>query len=265
MGELPPQWRAETANLRAALEWAIQKANADLALGLATRTWFSQITEPERARWLDAALMLGEAIDPTLYAMALGDAAGAYYVLGDFDRAESLAQRSLDRFVRLDDERGQSRALRRLGLAASGRGDYDSARERYERGLQLAEAAGDKNDLYILQHFLGDLERYAGNLNRSRLLLEEALQLALDSDDPHAALIEQSLGDVLAAGEVAAERHYLRANLARPWRRRRTRRRLLSRRTRQRRRRTGRARARRPSLGSITGFPRCHGHRATAV
>jgi tetratricopeptide (TPR) repeat protein len=201
---------AESDNLRAAVEWALHHQHADLALSLAVRS--AQLTAPERVRWLDASLLLADRADPTLRAEALALAAFGYYVLGDFDRVETLAQRSLDEFVALGDRTGQSKALQRLAFVAEARGENDRARELLEESLELAEATGTTHRWSL--HNLAELELHTGNLQRAAVLHKEALQLALDDTDiQQAAQSERGLGDTaLAAGDTAvAERHYLRA------------------------------------------------------
>jgi predicted ATPase/DNA-binding SARP family transcriptional activator len=206
---------AESDNVRAALEWAVRVQHADLALGLASRDYIpSRMTSPERARWLDVALSLDGRENPNVYAAALARAAWAHNVLGDFERAETLAQRSLDEFHVLGDRVGQLRALLSLGLVAVARGELDRARERLTRSLEFAETDGTPNDRYAALHNLGELEREAGNLHRAAALLEQALELALDAGNTaYASAIEHGLGDTdLAAGDTAAaERHYVRA------------------------------------------------------
>ena len=202
---------AETDNLRAAVEWALHRQHADLALSLALRN--AQFTAPERARWLDASLLLADRAEPTLRADALAQAAFVHTVLGDFDQVETLAQRSLDEFVALGDPVGQSTALQRMAFAAEARGENDRARELLEESLELAEATGTTTHRWSL-HNLAELELHTGNLDRAASLYKEALQLALDATDTQqVAQNELGLGDTaLAAGDTAAaEHHYLRA------------------------------------------------------
>jgi tetratricopeptide (TPR) repeat protein len=210
--------KGESGNLRTAVEWALRKGHADLALGLpslAGRTGpTGEITAHEQARCFDASLLLGERADPTIYATALVQAARVQFLLGNFDRAENLAQCSLDKFLALGDSVGQSRALERMGLAASARGDPDRARERLERGVELAEAARATTEHYWSLYGLGEAERRAGNLVRAAALVEEAVKRARDAADPQAAAgFEHGLGDIaLASGDTtAASRHYMHA------------------------------------------------------
>ena len=210
---LTPRWSAETDNVRAAFAWALQARQADLALKLAGRYALSRITTRERVSWLDAALLLADRADPGIRATGLAQAASSHYALGDYDLAAVLAQRSLDEFLVLGDPSGQSLALRWLGLAELARGEIDRARERLERGLELAES-GSTSDRRAALHALGEFERDAGNVDRAAALLGEALRLALDAGvTGHAASIEHGLGDTaLVSGDAAAaELHYRRA------------------------------------------------------
>jgi tetratricopeptide (TPR) repeat protein len=218
---LAQRMKAESDNLRTAVEWALSRQHADLALSLAGHSYhgphpaeLSRITAREWTGWLDAGLALADRDDSKVYADALIMRAAIHRAFGDDDRAEPLARGSLDRFFALGDRVGQSRALLQLGLIAMRRGEHDLARERFEQALELAEAAGSAIDHRHMLHNLGELERAAGNLDRAAALLERALQLARDAGASwHVAMIEHSLGDTaLASGDMAtAERHYMRA------------------------------------------------------
>lgn len=207
-------WNAEADNVRAAFAWALQARHADLAQSLAGRRAQYGVPVRERVSWLDAALQLADRADPVVHARALADAAGAHYVVGDYDLVAELAQRSLDRFLALGDFSGQSLALRWLGIADLARGDCDRARERCERSLALART-GSTTD-HRRAHALGECECDADNLDRAAALLEEALQLARDAGDTaHAAMIEQGLGDTaLRSGDIAAAELYYWAALS---------------------------------------------------
>jgi len=95
----------------------------------------------------------------------------------DFDEAASLAED-------LGDRRGQARGVFELGVLEYRRGDFDAARGRYERALQLVGGADEAVRARIL-NALGILEWQAGNLGgaadlyrRSREAYEEAGDLA---------------------------------------------------------------------------------------
>jgi predicted ATPase/DNA-binding SARP family transcriptional activator len=203
--------KAESSNVDAAVGWALKAQHPDLALALASTEQLF-ISPRRRARWLDAALLLGDRADPAVYANALRVTAGNCFFLGEFDRAEVLAERSLEQFRALGNRAGEGKASHLIGLAASERGEYDRARERVESALELAEASGDAKERYRTLHSLGELDCRTGKLARATALLEQALHLALgDGDTYQAALIEHSLGDAaLAAGDGdPAERWYL--------------------------------------------------------
>jgi len=95
----------------------------------------------------------------------------------DFDEAASLAED-------LGDRRGQSRGVFELGVLEYRRGDFDAARTRYERALELVGGTDEAvrarilNALGILEWQAGNLEGAADLYRRSREAYEEAGDLA---------------------------------------------------------------------------------------
>src|SRR5207302_1465076 len=87
-------------------------------------------------------------------------------------------------------------------------------RERFERSLALTQQVGGTGRRYPQLHSLGEVELRAGNVDRARALLQEALELACsDRSALFEAQIEHGLGDTALASDdtPAAERHYRRS------------------------------------------------------
>jgi len=120
----------EHANLQAALRWASQAGDTDLALMMAARMWrFWQLRGHFAAgrRWLEAVLAFeGPASGPR--AKALIGLAGLCYWQGDWDAAEAAYRQARDLATGLDDWWLELEAL--FGLAftlACHRGDLQAA------------------------------------------------------------------------------------------------------------------------------------------
>jgi predicted ATPase/DNA-binding SARP family transcriptional activator len=121
---------AEHANLQAALRWATQTGDTDLALATAARMWrFWQLRGhlSEGRRWLED-LLAGEGDASVPHAKALLGLAGICYWQFDLDAAEAAYRQARDLAKDLDDWWLELEAL--LGLAqtlACHRGDLQAA------------------------------------------------------------------------------------------------------------------------------------------
>jgi predicted ATPase/class 3 adenylate cyclase len=159
----------EQDNLRAALAWAIARADAATTLRLAAnlwKFWLVRSLQSEGRDWLERSLAVpGEApLD--------------------------------DRLV----------AIFGAGLFAHHQGDYRHAALRGEEGLALARATGNRLYAASALSFLGWVAHYEGDRDRARARYVEALALAREAADAHLeAMILNNLGDTLAAeGDLRA-------------------------------------------------------------
>ena len=179
------QLEAEQGNIRAALSWAVEHADAATGLRLAAnlrKFWLLRSQLTEGRNWLEQTLaMPGDA--PTTTRI------DALYGVGSFARLQ---------------------------------GDYPQAIAYGEEGLALARRIGDAIHTARLLYLLGMIAHYEGNRDRAKSFYEEALGLARGAHDAHLeALLLINLGDVVVAQNdlLAAQGHY-EAALA-IWRQRR--------------------------------------------
>jgi tetratricopeptide (TPR) repeat protein len=143
--------------MRAALSWAIEHEEAELALRLGGALrwfWFMDGYYREGRRWLEA-------------------------VLGK-DRGAAEAR---------------ARALEGVGWLASGQGDLDRAQAVAEEGLKLSTEAGLGDVVAAdLQNVLGEVARHRGDYEWAVELLEESLALHRGAEDRRG--IAWSLGNL---------------------------------------------------------------------
>lgn len=130
----------ERDNLRAALHWAIENHQAEMAQRMAGALqpfWFARSQWSEGRRWLEEALDIksGETPAPAIRARALYRAGFLARYQGDFTRARMLSEQSLALYRALDDKEGVVKALVQLGRI----GAYQDDRQATE--AYLAEAA----------------------------------------------------------------------------------------------------------------------------
>jgi tetratricopeptide (TPR) repeat protein len=227
--------RCEHDNLRAALQWALDRGQSTLGLQVAGglgKFWLRGGYQREGRAWLEALLALAaEAADATAVAAratALEAAAWLADDRHDFAQAAALfAQRSALRRA-LGEEEGQAGALITEGLAARAAGDYPRAtallaaclaqtrrlvhREHTQAGdLGFALSWGNRYTLLAL------VLREQGEYARASALCEECLALAREREDGEGiGLALLSLGDVARdLGEAARVRVLCEESLAR--------------------------------------------------
>jgi len=97
--------------------------------------------------------------------------------LGDYQRADALAQERLVLARRLEDGEAVATSMIAVGLAAQGLGDDKGAAAAYTEAAELARAGGYTWFLGIATGNLGDLLRDQGDYVQARARLEEALEI----------------------------------------------------------------------------------------
>jgi predicted ATPase/class 3 adenylate cyclase len=170
----------EAANMRAALDWALERDEVEFGLELLValeQFWVLGYTV-EGMRWYSAFLERADEAPPLLRARALRSYGSSAHFAGDFDLAERLWEESLAEYERLDNEHGIAVLLHRLSISALEHGDIELAQERAEKSLEIhRRLANDKGACQPLS-LLGALALHAGDRARGVALLEESAELA---------------------------------------------------------------------------------------
>jgi tetratricopeptide (TPR) repeat protein len=201
----------EHDNLRAALGWAIDQHDADVALrfgGALYRFWANQGHSEEGARWLERALTLadGQVSEPRAHSL-IGAGVMAWFQ-GDYDRAETLWQDALALFRELGNLTGVAYSYGNLGLAADARSDYEGATASYEEALRLFRKLDNRTHVAYMLHNLGLIAHFQEDYHRATALYEEAL--ALEREQGHQTSIAMTLGNLgllaFAQGDYARAR-----------------------------------------------------------
>jgi predicted ATPase/DNA-binding CsgD family transcriptional regulator len=130
----------EQDNLRAALRWAIEKHESELAQRMAGALhsyWFVRSHWSEGRRWLEESLAMDSSatVDQAVRAKALYGAGMLARFQGDFARARMLCEQSLALYRLLGDQTGVLKALVQLCRIAAFQDDQTATK------LILAEAA----------------------------------------------------------------------------------------------------------------------------
>ena len=114
----------ELANLRAVLERALARGDAELGLPMAValeQFWVTQSTS-EGERWFPAFLAIGD-VPLALRARALRALGGTIYISGRFDEGTVYHRQSLEVYRELGDDFGIGHLLYRLAVEAQRVGD----------------------------------------------------------------------------------------------------------------------------------------------
>lgn len=201
----PSQLEQEHDNLRAALDWLLEREEAEKALRLASalrRLWVRYGYVNEGRQWLERALGGGKAA-AAVRAKALLVAGELTYMQGAYDRTEALCRESIVLFQAAGDCYGKARNLTLLGCMERSRGDYKAAYPLQEESLALYRKLEDPRGIIDSLILLASILTYQGNYARASTLIEEGLAKA------------RAYGDNDATGEalnVAATIVYLQGN-----------------------------------------------------
>jgi tetratricopeptide (TPR) repeat protein len=170
----------EHDNLRAALSWALERGEVELALRLAGALWtFWQAHghEGERRKWLEEALANDDRASVAARAKALEGMCWMAIDQRDLDRAEATAQAGL----KLDElEIGNKLAASfrtMLGYTVALSGDYERAKELLEDSLTLSREADDRVGIADALLFLGDAWYGLGDRAQAKEIYEEGIVL----------------------------------------------------------------------------------------
>ena len=210
----------EHDNLRAALDWALERGQAELGLRLAGalgRFWEVRGFLSEGQRRLDRALALGASDQPPASAgarsAALNVAGTLAYIRSDYERAAALHQDSLTLRRELGDRSGIATSLHNLSRVRFYQGDRERAVALCEESLGLRRELDDKRGIAMSLNTLGVIARNRGDQTAARSLYEESLGLFRELGDQwgiglllnNLARVARDLGDWTWTADLCAE------------------------------------------------------------
>jgi len=205
-GPQQQEWLSKTDrehdNLRAALRWAIEQGEAEIAQRIAGALG---IFWERRGYFTEGRSWLGQALDLEPHAASLYRAAALYSagILAlrqrDYDVARPSLQQSRDLYKELDDKEGQSNALSGLAIMTLDR-DYEQAVQLHMESLALRRQIGDKAGIARTLQNLGMVEMSRGNWSEASTLTEEAHAIYREMGSPMVAYTLYVLA-MVAAGQ----------------------------------------------------------------
>jgi tetratricopeptide (TPR) repeat protein len=209
---------SEHDNMRAALTWASERKEAELALrleGALSSFWSMRGYESEGRRRLEEALAMDGRVSPGSRAMALAGAGRLASEQGDFDRAREACEEGLELLVHEAGEASEAKLnlLAGLGWVAWQNEELGQASELFEEGLALSR---ELSDTWWLAHSLCSLAlvpQSLGDYERATELYEESMHLFREQGDKlslaqcliNMGMVARSQGDLERAAKLTEE------------------------------------------------------------
>jgi predicted ATPase/class 3 adenylate cyclase/Tfp pilus assembly protein PilF len=183
------QWlerlEAEHDNMRAALTWALELKEVELALRLGGALWWfwwMRSHNSEGRRWLEAALVMDGRGSPEVRAMALAGVGYLGLEQGDLDRAKEVCEEGLELLAHEGREASEAKLilLAGLGWVVWEREEYEQAKQLFEESLAPSREMRDTwwlatslSNLAVVSHFLGNSEKATELYEQSMDLFRE--------------------------------------------------------------------------------------------
>ncbi len=194
----------DRANLHAALEWAVERGEAEIALRLGGALhlfWYKQGWLIEGRSWLKRALALPAALTvaPSVRQIALHGASVLAWSHADFEQAQHLAEESHSLAREIGHRSAIASALHVLANVATDTSDYARAVALHEQTLGLRRDLGDRAGVAASLNNLGRVAYYRGAAAQAVKYYQESLALQRELGDQFGiALALNNLGGALA-------------------------------------------------------------------
>ncbi|HEY7340250.1 MAG TPA: tetratricopeptide repeat protein [Ktedonobacterales bacterium] len=212
----------ELPNARAALEWALERRDAELGLRLAgfSRIWFIRGVAGETEHWFSAMLALdaearaaGAPAAPLALRVQMLYGYGRSLInYGRIEQAEVFAQEAVALARQIGDHDGLSNALATVGLIAQAKGDTEQAITAFTESVAQAGSDVSSEARYRALYYLAEVARHQGDLDRAHMLLDQALSGAEAADNAWDRAIMTTMLAHLERQQQAnapARRHFL--------------------------------------------------------
>jgi predicted ATPase/DNA-binding SARP family transcriptional activator len=192
---------AETANLRAALEFARASGDVRGALRIAgplERYAYLRGQYSEVRHWMDSAVTIGPDAPAVLLAKALLGSGRLALLQCDYVPAVRRLEAALRLYRELDDAQGIARTLHVLGSVAREQGRYPRAMELHAESLAIAEAADDRWAVASAHGYLGFASWLQRDFERAMAECTTALEQSRELGD-----VEGTAWSLISLGAIA--------------------------------------------------------------
>ncbi len=184
--EVMERLEAEGDNLRIALQWAIDRGEAEEGVRLAAALswyWYIRAEFSEGRRWLEQTLQLEDGGSPENRARAMTSLAEMATMQRDHPRDVELGQEALQACYDGGYLRQAGWVLYHLGLSAMQQSEFDEAAELCARSFATFTEIGYEVGMASLQVYQGIVACYQGEYERAAELIEEGLPLLREVGD----------------------------------------------------------------------------------
>jgi predicted ATPase/class 3 adenylate cyclase len=191
---------AEHDNIRAALQWSIDRGEAEVGLRMVGSLWrFWQLRNhlAEGRRWTEGVLSLrGAKARTAARARALGALGSLAYYLRDPEHVAGPYEESLAIFREVGDQKGEADAAYNLAFARLLSTDTGGARELLLLAEGIYREVDDQVQMAHAKAALGHIKVEEGDMVGAEPLIEEAREAFVSAGD--------TWGVVLTSGELAS-------------------------------------------------------------
>ncbi|GAC1348662.1 MAG: hypothetical protein NVSMB27_17360 [Ktedonobacteraceae bacterium] len=208
----------EQDNLRAALTWAIERQEAEIAqrmCGALGVFWEARTQFQEAHRWIDAILKMPQETTPAVRARLLMAASRLTLWEVSCQRSRELAQEALMLYEAVEDVVGRAQAIFQIGDTWHMQGEYTKATGYLEESLHLLHEQKDWRSYAFTLSRLGAMAILQGNFPQAWNRLNEALPLLREYSEPGLITVTLVYLGVLAfvQGDLVQSMIHLREGL----------------------------------------------------
>jgi predicted ATPase/class 3 adenylate cyclase/Tfp pilus assembly protein PilF len=208
----------EHDNMRAALSWASERKEVELALRMGGALWgFWSVRgyHSEGRRWLEGALAMDGRVSPEMRAMALAGAGWLASLQGDYDRAKQACEEGLALLEHEAREASEAKLslLALLGWVAWEREEHGQAKQLFDESLALSREMSHTWWIAVSLSNLALVPESRGDYEKATELYEESMDLFREQGDKQGlahclnnlAMMVYSHGDLGRAAKLTEE------------------------------------------------------------
>ena len=208
----------EQSNLRAALAWAIERHEAELAqrmCGALGIFWEARTSFQEAHRWIDIALNMTGQVSPITRGKLLMAASRLTQWEVAAERSRELAEEALALYESVGDEAGKTHAIFQIGGTWHMQGEYALAAPYLEQSAPQLRELGDMRSYAFALSRLGSIAILQKNFSQAWERLNEALPLLREYGEPGLLAVTLVYLGVLTMlqGDLKQSISYLRESL----------------------------------------------------